>query len=71
MEPDKARQRQLLKTHRDEFELGYYPRELGRTTQSKLFQPQMDASGCAASSAHGEDSSFHRHANPPQHDRAG
>ena len=71
MEPDKARPRQSPKTHRDEFELAYYTRELGRTIQRKLLQQQMDASGTAANCAHGEDSSFDSHASPPQYDRAG
>ena len=70
MEPDKARPR---KTHsqREEFEVAYYTKELGRTVQRKLLQQQMEASGSSSSSAHGEDSSFDSHANPPQHDRAG
>ena len=70
MEPDKARHRHT-KTHRDEFEVAYFTRELGRTVQRKLLQQQMDASGSTARSAHGEDGFFDNHANPPQHDRAG
>ncbi len=72
MQPDKANHRQP-KTHRDEFEVAYYTKELGRTIQRKMLQQQMEASGSASTSvsAHGEDSSFDSHANPPQHDRAG
>lgn len=68
MEPDKTRDR---KPHeqRDEFEVAHYARE--RTIQRKLLQQQLDATGSAASSAHGEDSSFDSHSSPPQHDRAG
>jgi hypothetical protein len=70
MEPDKAKPR---KSHpqRDEFEVAYYTKELGRTIQRKLLQQQMDASGSASSSAHGEDNSFDSPSSPPQHDRAG
>lgn len=68
MEPDKAKDR---KRHRDEFEVAYYTKELGRTIQRKMLQQQMEALGSASNSAHGEDSSFDSHANPPQHDRAG
>ena len=57
--------------HRDEFELAYDTRELGRPIQRKLLQQQMDACGWATGCAHGEDSSFDSHASPPQHDRAG
>jgi hypothetical protein len=68
MEPDKAKPR---KTHRDEFEVAYYTKELGRSIQRKMLQQQMEASGSSSSSAHGEDSSFDSHGIPPQHDRAG
>ena len=71
MEPDKARQRQSAKTHRDEFAVADYNREISRSVQRKLFQQQMDGAGSAAGWAHGEDSSFDSHASPPQHDRAG
>ncbi len=57
--------------HRDEFEIAYGTKELGRTLQRKLFQQQMEASGSAWTAAHGEDSSFETHSAPPQHDRAG
>ena len=71
MEPDKAKHRQS-KTHRDEYEVAYFTNELGHTLQRKMLQQQLEASGsCASSVAHGEDSSFDSHSNPPQHDRAG
>jgi hypothetical protein len=68
MEPDKAKHRSA---QRDEYEVAYYTKELGRTIQRKLLQQQMDASGSTSSSAHGEDSSFDSPSSPPQHDRAG
>ena len=71
MEPDKAKERQSPKQHRDEFEVAYYTRELGRTSQRKMLQQQVDALGSAARCAHGEDASFDSHSHPPQHDRAG
>ncbi len=67
MEPDKAREREP----RHEYEVAYFARELGRTIRRKLLVQHMEASGSAAGSAHGEDSSFQTHDNPPQHDRAG
>ena len=70
MEPDKAKPRKT-QSHRDKFEVAYYTKELGRTIQRRMLQQQMDASGSASSSAHGEDSSFDSPSNPPQHDRAG
>ena len=66
MEPDKAKDRV-----RDEFEVAYYTRELGRTIQRRMLQQQMEASGSTSSSAHGEDPSFDGPSAPPQHDRAG
>lgn len=70
MEPDKAKPR---KNHRDEYEVAYFTRELGRSIQRKLQQQQMEASGSSSTSiaAHGEDSSFDTPSSPPQSDRAG
>lgn len=70
MEPDKAKDR---KSHarRDEYEVAYYTKELGRSIQRKMLQQQMEASGSNSISAHGEDSAFDSPSNPPQHDRAG
>ena len=71
MEPDKAKRRQS-QTHRDGYEVAYVTKELGRSLQRKMLQQQPEASGSSVSSvAHGEDSSFDSHSNPPQHDRAG
>ena len=70
MEPDKANKDR--KPHRDEYEIAYSTKELGRTSQRNLLQQQLESSGFFASSAaHGEDSSFDTHCAPPQHDRAG
>jgi hypothetical protein len=66
MEPDKDR-----KPQRDEFEVAYYTKELGRTIQRRMLQQQMEASGSASARAHGEDESFDGGSSPPQHDRAG
>ena len=62
---------QLRKAHREEFEVAYDTTELGRNSQRKLLQQQMERSGSASTSAHGEDSAFDTHSAPPQHDRAG
>ena len=68
MEPDKAKPR---KSHRDEYEVAYYTKELGRPLQRKMLQQQMESSGSSAIASHGEDSSFDTHSSPPQSDRAG
>lgn len=70
MEPDKATKDR--KPRSDEYEVASFTRELGRSVQRRMLQQQMEATGSTASSvAHGEDSSFESHSNPPQHDRAG
>ena len=68
MEPDKVGS---PNAHRDEFAVASFARGLARPFQRKLAPQQMEASGSASHSAHGEDSSFDSHASPPQHDRAG
>jgi hypothetical protein len=70
MEPDKVKDR---KSHapRQEFEVAYYTKELGRKLQRKMLQQQMESSGSGSRSAHGEDTTYDSHGNPPQHDRAG
>ena len=70
MQSDKAKPRKP-QPQRDEFEVAYYTKELGRTIQRKMLQQQMESSGSASSCAHGEDSQYDSHGNPPQHDRAG
>lgn len=68
MEPDQTKDR---KPQRDEYEVAYYTKELGRSLQRKMFQQQMESSGFASSASHGEDSQFDSPTSPPQHDRAG
>lgn len=74
MQPDKAKPR---KTHRDEYEVAYYTKELGRPLQRKMLQQQLESSGSSGSSsiaiaAHGEDSSFDSlPSEPTWPDRAG
>ena len=68
MELDKAKHRKS--GQHDGFEVADSTRQLGRIIQRKM-QQQQESSGPASSFAHGEDSSFDGHANPPQHDRAG
>ena len=68
MEPDKAKDR---KPHRDEYEVAYYTKELGRSLQRKMLQQQMESSGSTSRAAHGEESSFDGPTTTPQHDRAG
>ena len=70
MQPDKARAKQS-KPDREEFEVAYYTKELGRPLQRKLLQQQMEAGGSASTCAHGEDSSFESPTSPPRQDRAG
>ena len=68
MESDKARDR---RSQRDEHRGADSARTSGRKPQRKLLQQQMESSGSASACAHGEDSQFDSHFNPPQHDRAG
>jgi hypothetical protein len=70
MEPDKDKDR---KAAREEFEVAYYTKELGRSLQRKLLQRRLtdfsDSSIKAAS--HGEDASPDSNSVPPREDRAG
>jgi len=68
MEPDKAKPR---KNHREEYEVAYFTRELGRSIHRKMLQQQTETSGSTATASHGEDSSFDTLSSPPQSDRAG
>ncbi len=69
MQPDKAKPR---KTHRDEYEVAYYTKELGRPLQRKMLQQQMESTGSTATASHGEDSSFDSlPSEPTWPDRAG
>jgi hypothetical protein len=73
MAPDKDKDRKDRKAARDEFEVAYYTKELGRELQRKLLQRRLadlsDSSITAAS--HGEESSPDENDVPPREDRAG
>lgn len=68
MAPDKQR-----KPAREEFEVAYYTKELGRSLQRKLLQKRLDdfSDGGTAAAAHGEESSSESYAPLPREDRAG
>ena len=68
MAPDKE-----VKTTREEFEVAYYTKELGRALQRKMLQRRLDDftdSGVAAR-AHGEEASPEPADKSPPEDRAG
>lgn len=57
---------------RQEFEVAYYTKELGRPLQRKLLQRQLkDFSDHIAAASHGEETASTRDAAPPREDRAG
>lgn len=68
MAPDKDR-----KAARQEFEVAYYTKELGRPLQRKMLQRHLndfsDSSITAAS--HGDEPSVEGDTSPPREDRAG
>lgn len=68
--PDNDRDR---KAAREEFEVAYYTRELGRPLQRKMLQQRFDDfSGSTISAAtHGEEESLESRAAPPPEDRSG
>lgn len=70
MAPDKDKRR---KAPREEFEVAWYTKELGRPLQRKLLQGGFnDFSHSAISAAgHGEDVAPDAHGAPPPEDRAG
>jgi hypothetical protein len=73
MAPDKDKHR---KAAREEFEVAYYTKELGRRLQRKLLQRRFDdfsdSTITAAAAGHGEDVSAEPHCGaPPREDRAG
>lgn len=71
MEPDKDRKDR--KPAREEFEVAYYTKELGRPLQRKLLQrqfAQLSDSNISAA-AHGEEPSPESNDTPPPEDRAG
>jgi hypothetical protein len=71
MAPDKDRKHP--KTPREEFEVAYYTKELGRPLQRKLLQRRLsdlsDSNITAAS--HGDEPSWEGYGPPPPEDRAG
>jgi hypothetical protein len=69
MPPDKDR-----KPARQEFEVAYYTKELGRSLQRKMLQKRLDDfsdSSSVASATHVEEHSADNYAQPPREDRAG
>ena len=73
MAPEKDKDRKDNKAARQEFEVAYYTKELGRELQRKLLQRKFadlsDSSIRAAS--HGEEPSPDCNAGPAREDRAG
>jgi len=63
------------KAPREEFEVAYYTKELGRALQRKLLQQRLNelSGGKAAVAAahHGDQPSMQENAQPPREDRAG
>lgn len=69
MLPDKKR-----KAARQEFEVAYYTKELGRSLQRKMLQKRLDDftdSGSVAARTHGDEPSAESYDPPPRDDRAG
>lgn len=69
--PGKGRDR---KAARDEYEVAYYTKELGRPLQRKMLQKRLDDlsdSGAAAAGGHGEEPSPEGSTPLPPEDRAG
>ena len=70
MAPNRDKER---KAARNEFEVAYYTKELGRPLQRKLLQRRLSEftdSGISAAS-HGDEAADERYAAPPRSDRAG
>jgi len=70
MAPDKDKHR---KAAREEFEVAYYTKELGRRLQRKLLQRRFDdfSDSTITAAGHGEDVSAEPSRSPPREDRAG
>jgi hypothetical protein len=71
MAPDKDKDR---KAAREEFEVAYWTKELGRPLQRKMLQKRLDDlsdSTVAAAASHGEERSQESRAPLPPEDRAG
>jgi len=59
---------------RQEFEVAYYTKELGRSLQRKMLQKRLDDftdSSSATTAAHGDEPSAESYSPPPREDRAG
>ena len=70
MEPDKDKARTVA---REEFEVAYYTKELGRSLQRKLLQRRLADLGESniQAASHGEEASPEPDHVPPKEDRAG
>lgn len=69
MAPEKDKDR---KAPRQEFEVAYYTKELGRSLQRELLARRLaDLSGSHRASRHGEEASPDTPLPPPPEDRAG
>ena len=70
MAPDKDKDR---KAAREEFEVAYYTKELGRKLQRKLLQRRFDdfSDSTITAAAHGEEPSPEPRSVTPREDRAG
>ena len=72
MTPDQDKQRR--KAARDEFEVAYYTKELGRPLQRQLLQRRFNEltdSSVSAATAHGDQAAGDHMEPPPREDRAG
>ena len=61
------------KASREEFEVAYYTKELGRPLQRKMLQRHLNdfSDSNIATASHGDAPSAETHAPPPREDRAG
>ena len=68
MAPEKDR-----KAPREEFEVAYYTKELGRSLQRKLLQRRLDdfTDSSITAATHGDEPSADSYQPPPREDRAG
>jgi hypothetical protein len=68
MAPDTDR-----KPARQEFEVAYYTKELGRSLQRKMLQSRLDdfTDSSITAATHGDEPSADSYAAPPREDRAG
>lgn len=68
MAPDKDR-----KAPREEFEVAYYTKELGRPLQRQLLQRRLNdlTDHAITAASHGDEPSMENNTTPPREDRAG